>query len=65
MQREEWNQLLQNYRVAVNYLDSVVKHSRRLMGKEFEEEHQRIEEAKKACEKARRALGEYSARSGS
>jgi hypothetical protein len=57
--RAEWENLLQSYRAAIADLDSAVRRSRRLVGKEFQEEHQRIEDAKHACEKARRALTDY------
>jgi hypothetical protein len=50
---------MQDYRTAVDHLDSLVKRSRHLMGKEFDDEHERIEQAEKACERARRAMHDY------
>jgi hypothetical protein len=55
MQGPEW----QDYRSAVQELDAAVKRPRRLLGKEFEEEHQRIEAAEKTCEAARRVMLAY------
>jgi len=57
--RAQWDRLVQAYRLAVGELDSAVKRASRLVGKEFEDEHKRIEQAQKACEKARRDLNDF------
>jgi predicted DNA-binding protein (MmcQ/YjbR family) len=64
MNAQEWDKLMQEYRASVEELNTAVKRSRRLVGKEFEEEHQRIEDAKRRCENARQAMLGY-LRSGS
>lgn len=55
----EWDRLMREYRDAVQELDSVVKRSRRLLGKEFEDEQKHIETVQKKCEAIRRAMREH------
>lgn len=50
---------MREYRDAVQELDSVVKRSRRLLGKEFEDEQKHIETVQKKCEAIRRAMREH------
>ena len=59
MGQHDWTKLMQAYRDAVQDLDSAVKRARRLVGKEFDDEHRRIDEAQNACDRARGALSEF------